>query len=90
MAIAFSGYFSASLPLLNQLSFYIVYAVLIDTFIVRSVLVPAVTGLLGKWNWFPMGRRFDKRTGGAPAGDKEAEAGKAEQLVSMPGGSSIP
>jgi RND superfamily putative drug exporter len=27
--------------------------VLIDTFIVRTMLVPAITVLLGKWAWFP-------------------------------------
>ena len=56
MAIAFSGYFSGSLPLLNQLSFYIVFAVLFDTFVVRPTLVPAAMGVLGPLNWFPAGR----------------------------------
>jgi RND superfamily putative drug exporter len=31
--------------------------VLIDTFIVRSLLVPAITAFLGEWAWWPWHRR---------------------------------
>ncbi len=33
--------------------------ILLDTFVVRTVLVPATVQLLGRWNWWPsaMGRR---------------------------------
>lgn len=32
---------------------YIVLAVLVDTFLVRSLVVPAVMGLFGDANWWP-------------------------------------
>lgn len=53
MAVAFGGLFPASLPMLNQLAFFIVFGVLIDTFAVRTFVVPALMGCLGKANWWP-------------------------------------
>jgi uncharacterized membrane protein YdfJ with MMPL/SSD domain len=55
--IILAGTFAAlmTLPLrdLFQLGFAVAAGVLIDTFITRSVLVPAIVELLGKWNWWP-------------------------------------
>jgi len=42
MAVAFLGTMVAPQPVLNQLSFFIIIAVLTDTFIVRAMLVPAM------------------------------------------------
>lgn len=53
MAIAFSGLLLSTEAVLNQLAFLLVFAVLVDTFIVRSMLVPAVMAALGKLNWWP-------------------------------------
>lgn len=53
MAIAFSGLLFSTLPSCNQLSFFMVFAVLFDTFIVRSFVVPAMMTVLGEWNWWP-------------------------------------
>eukprot|EP01062_Namystynia_karyoxenos_P071654 TRINITY_DN672_c0_g1_i5.p1 TRINITY_DN672_c0_g1~~TRINITY_DN672_c0_g1_i5.p1 ORF type:complete len:818 (+),score=330.97 TRINITY_DN672_c0_g1_i5:860-3313(+) len=53
MAIAFSGLLLSREPVMNQLAFYMVFAVLFDTFIVRPVLVPATMSLLFEWNWWP-------------------------------------
>lgn len=36
-----------------MLSFFMVAAVLFDTFVVRSLVVPAVMGILGDANWWP-------------------------------------
>ena len=53
MAIAFSGLLLSKELVMNQLAFLLVLSVLIDTFLVRSVLVPAIMGILGCANWWP-------------------------------------
>ena len=44
-----------SLPLqdLFQLGFAVAIGVLMDTFITRTLIVPSLVKLLGKWNWWP-------------------------------------
>jgi len=37
----------------HQLGFTISFAVLLDTFFVRTLLVPSAAVLLGRWNWWP-------------------------------------
>ena len=55
--IILAGTFSALmvLPLtdLFQLGFAVAIGVIIDTFITRTLLVPAIVKLLGKYNWWP-------------------------------------
>eukprot|EP01126_Amoeba_proteus_P055022 TRINITY_DN6802_c0_g1_i1.p1 TRINITY_DN6802_c0_g1~~TRINITY_DN6802_c0_g1_i1.p1 ORF type:complete len:108 (+),score=18.81 TRINITY_DN6802_c0_g1_i1:336-659(+) len=53
MAIAFCGLLFSSVTIMNMLSFYMVFAVLFDTFIVRSLVVPGLMGFFFDWNWFP-------------------------------------
>jgi uncharacterized membrane protein YdfJ with MMPL/SSD domain len=53
MAIAFSGLLLSTEMLLNQCAFYLVFAVLVDTFVMEVLLVPCIMRLLGKWNWWP-------------------------------------
>eukprot|EP01129_Flabellula_baltica_P005542 TRINITY_DN2016_c0_g1_i1.p1 TRINITY_DN2016_c0_g1~~TRINITY_DN2016_c0_g1_i1.p1 ORF type:complete len:825 (+),score=136.61 TRINITY_DN2016_c0_g1_i1:23-2497(+) len=53
MAVAFSGLIASNMNAINELGFYLVFSVLFDTFIVRSLLVPALMGILGEINWFP-------------------------------------
>ena len=38
---------------MRQVAFVVVVAVLFDTFIVRSLLVPALMSVLGEINWWP-------------------------------------
>jgi len=57
MAVAFSGLLLSSNSTLNQVSWFLVCCVLIDTFIVRTIIVPALMILLGEKNWWPS--RFD-------------------------------
>jgi putative drug exporter of the RND superfamily len=37
----------------RQLGFTIAFGILLDTFFVRTLLVPAIATLLGRWNWWP-------------------------------------
>ena len=53
MAIAFSGLLLSKEMVLNQFGFMLCIAVLIDTFIIRTILVPAIMALAEKWNWWP-------------------------------------
>lgn len=53
MSISFSGLLFSNMPVLNQLSFFLMVAVLFDTFVVRTMVVPAVAGLLRDLNWWP-------------------------------------
>ena len=52
-----AGTFSAlvTLPLqdLLQLGFAVAAGVLIDTFITRTLIVPSLVALIGRWNWWP-------------------------------------
>jgi uncharacterized membrane protein YdfJ with MMPL/SSD domain len=53
MALAFGALLFASPTALNELGFLLTLSVLVDTFVVRTVLVPAVMSLLGRANWWP-------------------------------------
>ena len=53
MAIAFCGLLLNSTPTLNQMACVLVVSVLVDTFVVRTLLLPAVMSLLGRLNWWP-------------------------------------
>ncbi|UJG44094.1 MAG: MMPL family transporter [Candidatus Heimdallarchaeum endolithica] len=53
MAIAFSGLLISSEMILNQIGFILCISVLVDTFFIRTILVPAIMSLAQKWNWWP-------------------------------------
>merc|ERR1712032_113324 len=54
MAIAFSGMLFSSLPLLRQIGFLLVIGTLLDTWVMRPIVVPACI-MLGnpEWTWWP-------------------------------------
>ena len=54
----------------RQLGFTIAFAVFLDTFFVRTLLVPSIAVLLGRWNWWPgrMSRPTDSQLPTAPPG----------------------
>eukprot|EP01104_Vermistella_antarctica_P020541 TRINITY_DN8827_c0_g1_i1.p1 TRINITY_DN8827_c0_g1~~TRINITY_DN8827_c0_g1_i1.p1 ORF type:complete len:933 (-),score=199.36 TRINITY_DN8827_c0_g1_i1:20-2818(-) len=53
MSISFSGLLASRIPMLNQLSLFMCVAVLFDTFVVRTLMVPSIMGIFGEANWWP-------------------------------------
>ncbi|MDA8314268.1 MAG: MMPL family transporter [Actinomycetota bacterium] len=47
---------------IRAIGFGLAIGILMDTFLVRTLLVPSVVSLLGRWNWWPasLGRRADE------------------------------
>jgi len=57
MCVAFGGLLFSDTLVLNQFSFFLVSAVMLDTFVIRTILVPIVLELCGdRWGWWP--RKF--------------------------------
>jgi RND superfamily putative drug exporter len=52
-AASMFGMLFASISTLVQAGFIIGTGLLLDTFLVRTVTVPAIAVLVGKWNWWP-------------------------------------
>mmetsp|Transcript_45380 Transcript_45380/g.119903 ORF Transcript_45380/g.119903 Transcript_45380/m.119903 type:complete len:941 (+) Transcript_45380:165-2987(+) len=53
MAFSFCGQILASVAAPNQMGFCIVFSILVDTFVVRTVLVPCVLSLSPRLNYWP-------------------------------------
>jgi uncharacterized membrane protein YdfJ with MMPL/SSD domain len=52
MAVALGAFVTSQLVFLKEIGLGSVVAVLVDAFIVRAALVPALMALLGDWNWW--------------------------------------
>ncbi len=52
LAVAIGAFATSQVVFLKEIGVGAVAAVLIDAFIVRALLVPALMGLLGRWNWW--------------------------------------
>ena len=52
--------------------------ILMDTFLVRTLLVPSTVVLLGRWNWWPSRLTVDEPD--VPAGQAEAIAEQADHV----------
>ena len=50
-----AGMMSGEIAFLSQLGFSVAVGVLIDTFIVRTILDPALAAFFGRWTWWPGG-----------------------------------
>jgi RND superfamily putative drug exporter len=48
----FAGFAAGELVMFQQMGFGVAIALLIDATIIRSVLLPSVMHLLGRWNWY--------------------------------------
>lgn len=53
LAGTFAALLTGQIMGLIQLGFAVAFGVLVDTFVVRTMLVPAITVLLGKFAWWP-------------------------------------
>jgi hypothetical protein len=53
MAISFAGLLLPKSTVLNQYGFSLFFGVMVDTFFVRSVLVPCIFSFFGDYNWWP-------------------------------------
>jgi RND superfamily putative drug exporter len=56
LAGTFLALTSVPLTLLYQLGICVAVGVLLDTFVVRGLLVPGMVAVLGRWNWWPGGK----------------------------------
>ncbi len=74
LAIAVGG--TAGAQQIQQIGYGIAAGVLMDTFFVRSLLVPSVVVLLGRWNWWPTKLGVDEPEPGANPGASGAEPSK--------------
>jgi RND superfamily putative drug exporter len=53
LAGTFATLVASSLQMVMQIGTAIAIGILIDTFIVRALLVPSIAALVGRWNWWP-------------------------------------
>lgn len=55
LAGTFAGLMFGEIQFLKQLGFAVAFGVLVDTFIVRTMLDPALAALFARWTWWPGG-----------------------------------
>ena len=53
MAVSFGGLIFGTSIILSQYGFILCFSVLFDTFIMRTLMVPACVYVLGRFNWWP-------------------------------------
>jgi RND superfamily putative drug exporter len=69
LAGTFAVLITLPVELLKQIGFAVAAGVLLDTFIVRALMVPSIVLLLGRWNWWPGRIETPSLTREALAGD---------------------
>jgi len=69
LAVAIGAFSTSSISFIQEIGVAVAAGVLLDAFIVRSLLVPSLMALLGRWNWWaPRGlRRLHDRVAPAEA-----------------------
>lgn len=78
LAGTFAAMMIAPLQVLFQVGAAVAMGVLLDTFIVRSLLVPALTAVFGDWSWWPSGAkglRLRRGRGSPPPAEDQASPG---------------
>jgi uncharacterized membrane protein YdfJ with MMPL/SSD domain len=51
MAGTFGALLTARISVVQQVALVVAFGVLLDTFLIRPLLVPAIAEILGRWNW---------------------------------------
>jgi RND superfamily putative drug exporter len=79
LAVAIGVFSTSSIPFIQQIGIAAATGVLLDAFVVRTLLVPSLMALLGRWNWWsprPLRRVHDRvGIGHGPAAGAPAAAG---------------
>ncbi|WP_203338377.1 MMPL family transporter [Nocardioides limicola] len=57
-AVSFLAMMTGSVTTLAQIGFTIGAGLLLDTLVVRTLVVPSIAALLGRWNWWPSRSAF--------------------------------
>ena len=52
LAVAIGAFSTSSIPFIQEIGVGVATGALLDAFVVRSLLVPSLMALLGKWNWW--------------------------------------
>jgi trehalose monomycolate/heme transporter len=52
LAVAIGAFSTSSISFIQQIGIAAATGVLLDAFVVRTLLVPSLMALLGKWNWW--------------------------------------
>ncbi|MDN5853400.1 MAG: MMPL family transporter, partial [Actinomycetia bacterium] len=75
LAVAIGAFSTSSISFVQQIGLATAVGVLVDAFVVRSLLVPSLMGLMGKWNWWaPMSlRRLHDKVGVSEAEGESAD-----------------
>ena len=63
LAVAIGAFSTSSVSFIQQIGVATATGVLIDAFVVRTLLVPSLMALLGRWNWWspaPVRRLHDR------------------------------
>jgi len=77
MTLAFICQLASSIPLLRQSACVLITSILLDTFVVRTALSPAIMQLIGDWNWWP---------GISPKEMATRTKGVENTIIEIPGG----
>ena len=65
MAVVFASFVASDVPLVKMLGLGLAAAVVVDALLMRTLLLPAVMTLAGRWNWYPGSMRSGR--GSSPA-----------------------
>jgi uncharacterized membrane protein YdfJ with MMPL/SSD domain len=85
LAVAIGAFSTSSISFIQEIGVAVATGVLLDAFIVRSLLVPSLMALLGRWNWWaPSGlRRIHDRL--APREARRPREPEIGGLAELPG-----